>query len=242
VRCEIFREALSARIDGEPEPLEPAEVDRHLESCAECRAWYSRAQDLRRFMTVRAAPVVPDLTGVVLERIPAPTGERWGARVGLAIVAIAQLSLSVAQLLGMGNGMTISAMAGHLSHESTAWNAAVGVGLLWAALRPKAAAGQLPVVTGFVLVLLGLSVVDLMGNAVTGARLASHVFVLLGLVLLFVVRHQYNKRHGAPGNGDAVTPGAEIGGTEGFAGPAAVPDEARSGPNWRRPASRHNAA
>lgn len=220
MRCEIFRETLSARIDGEPEPLAAAEVDRHLESCADCRAWYSRAQELRRFMRVRAAPVVPDLTGVVLERTPAPAGARQGARIGLGAVAMAQLGLSVAQLLGGATGMTTMAMAGHLSHESTAWNVAVGVGLLWAALRPNAAGGQLPVLTGFVVVLLGLSIADLVGDVVTPARLASHVFVLLGLVLLFVVRRQHNDRHGSPGNGDAMFPGAEIGGGGGFAGSA----------------------
>lgn len=240
MRCEIFREALSARIDGEPEPLRPGEVDRHLETCADCRAWYSGAQDLRRFMTVRAAPAVPDLTGVLLQRIPAPAGERWGARAGLGAVAVAQLSLSVAQLMGVATGMSIGTMADHLSHESTAWNLAVGVGLLWAALRPRAASGQLPVLTGFVTVLLGLSVTDLLGHTVTAGRLASHVFVLLGLVLLFVVRHQYHHRHDAPGNGDAVVPGAEIRGTAGLATAA---EETRLGPRRRhRPAGKHNAA
>ncbi|GHF42238.1 putative anti-sigma-YlaC factor YlaD [Amycolatopsis bartoniae] len=242
MRCEIFREALSARIDGEREPLDPAVVDSHLETCQDCRAWYSRAQDLRRWMTVRAAPVVPDLTGVVLDRVPAPTGERWPARIGLGLVAMAQLTLSVAQLFGTATGMGAAggSMLSHLTHESTAWNLAVGVGLLWAALRPRAAAGQLPVLSGFVLVLTALSVADLAGHAVTTARLASHAFVVLGLALLFLVRHQH-RDDGRPGIGDALVPAPH-------AEPGSSPGE-RLGdiprprhPRWHRPASRRRAA
>ncbi|GAB3002748.1 zf-HC2 domain-containing protein [Amycolatopsis acidiphila] len=242
MRCEIFRDALSARIDGEQEPLDPDVLDRHLETCADCRAWYSAAQDLRRWMTVRAAPVVPDLTEVVLDRIPAPTGERWPARIGLGLVALAQLTLSGAQLFGAATGMgamPAAFMTGHLSHESTAWNLAVGIGLLWAALRPRAAAGQLPVLTGFVLALVAFSVGDLLGHAVTPGRLASHVFVLLGLALLFVVRRQY-RDDGRPGTGDALTPQHRTApGTD----PGEAADEPLPGPRRRhRPASRHRAA
>ncbi|WP_236796326.1 zf-HC2 domain-containing protein [Amycolatopsis sp. GM8] len=242
MRCETFREALSARIDGEPEPVDPATVDRHLESCADCRAWYSGAQDLRRWMTVRAAPAMPDLTGVILERIPAPTGERWPVRIGLGIVALAQLALSVAQLLGAATGMDAmsgASMLEHLTHESTAWNIAVGIGLLWAALRPRAAAGQLPVMTGFVLVLTGLSIADLLGHAVSLGRLASHVFVVIGLALLFVVRHQHRDDR-LPGAGDALTPGRRV---EPSGSTSDAPDAPQPHhPRWHRPASRHHAA
>ncbi|KAA9154665.1 hypothetical protein FPZ12_031285 [Amycolatopsis acidicola] len=239
MRCETLREALSARLDGEDELVEPVVLDRHLETCAECRAWYARAQDLRRLMTVRSAPEVPDLTEVILDRIPAPSGERWGARIALGLVAIAQLTLSMAQLLGVATGMG-DAMAGHLAHESTAWNAAVGVGLLWAAVRPKTAAGQLPLLTGFVVVLTGFSIADLAGQLVTVERLVSHVFVLAGLALLFVVVRQHRRNGGRPGAGDALTPGSDL------RGGADLPDPATETPpkhgRWQRPASRRHVA
>jgi predicted anti-sigma-YlaC factor YlaD len=243
VRCETFREALSARLDGEEEPLEPGVVDRHLTTCAPCRTWYARAGTLRRLLTVRAAPPVPDLTEVVLDRIPAPTGERWGARVALGLAAIGQLALAMAQLLGVATGMDARsgvAMLGHLSHESTAWNLAVGAGLFWAAVRPRSAAGQLPVLTGFVVVLTGLSLADLARHDVTAGRLVSHVFVLAGLVLLFVVVRQHRDGGGRPRIGDALNPGTDTGdGTE-ISCPAneTRPKQRR----WQRPARRRHAA
>jgi predicted anti-sigma-YlaC factor YlaD len=202
------REALSARLDGEPEPVSPELVDRHLESCAGCRSWRARADTLRRRMVVREAPAVPDLSEAILDRIPAPSGERWPARIALAVVAIAQSTLSTAQLLGVATGMGAMpdpVMVGHLAHESAAWNLAIGAGLLWAALRPRSAAGQLPMLTGFVLVLAVLSVDDLAGHAVTAGRLLTHGFVLLGLMLLFVVWRQH-RDSGRPGTGDAIAP------------------------------------
>jgi Putative zinc-finger len=43
VRCEQCREALSARLDGEDDPDERAEVDTHLAECDECRRWVDEA-------------------------------------------------------------------------------------------------------------------------------------------------------------------------------------------------------
>ena len=193
-------------------------------------------------MTVRAAPPVPDLTHVILDRIPAPTGERWGVRIALGLVAIAQLGLSAAQLLGVATGMGAvsgAAMLGHLTHESTAWNLAVGVGLLWAAVRPRSAAGQLPVLTGFVVVLTALSIADFVAHDVTLGRLASHVFVLAGLVLLFIVVRQHRDGDGRPGTGDALTPGAAIASESDI---ATAGDTEPQQHRWHRPASRHHAA
>ncbi|MCV7426703.1 zf-HC2 domain-containing protein [Mycobacterium montefiorense] len=40
--CEVAREALSARIDAEREPVPSARVDEHLNQCAVCRAWFDQ--------------------------------------------------------------------------------------------------------------------------------------------------------------------------------------------------------
>ncbi|MCB0946449.1 MAG: zf-HC2 domain-containing protein, partial [Mycobacterium sp.] len=37
--CDTAREALSARIDGEREPIPGARVDEHLAGCPACRDW-----------------------------------------------------------------------------------------------------------------------------------------------------------------------------------------------------------
>lgn len=198
MRCEECREALSARLDGETEPGPPGAADRHLTGCAECREWFTGAERLRRAMLLRPAPPVPDLTAAILERTPAPSGEGWGLRIALAVVAIAQLGLAFAQLLGTADAHTLHdavALAGHLAHESGAWNLAVGIGLLAAVVRPRTAGGQLPLLTGFVGVLLVLSAGDLASGQVTLARLATHLLVVLGLALLYAVHRGHRDRH-----------------------------------------------
>ena len=175
-------------------------MDRHLEGCAACQDWFADAGRLRRALLLRPAPAVPDLTDVILERTPAPAAEGWGPRIALGVVAVAQLGLAFAQLLGAGEDHDMSGMtmlAGHLVHESSAWNLAVGIGLLVAALRPKTAAGQLPLMAGFVAVLLALSAGDLISGQVTLGRVATHVLVVLGLVLLFAV-HRHHRSRNAP--------------------------------------------
>ncbi len=63
--------------------------------------------------------------------------------------------------------------AGHLFNESTAWNLALGVGMLWAAFRPRATAGLVPMLAIFVVVLAAYSTHDLLtGAAPVSARTA----------------------------------------------------------------------
>ncbi|HOW96081.1 MAG TPA: zf-HC2 domain-containing protein, partial [Mycolicibacterium fallax] len=44
MNCDVAREALSARIDGEREPVPAARVDEHLAGCADCTDWHIRAR------------------------------------------------------------------------------------------------------------------------------------------------------------------------------------------------------
>ncbi|KDO07392.1 zf-HC2 domain-containing protein [Amycolatopsis mediterranei] len=205
MRCEECREALSARLDGEAEPASP---DEHLASCAKCREWFAGAERLRRAMLLRPAPPVPDLTAAILERTPAPSGDGWGLRIALAVVAIAQLGPAFAQLLGTAHD------GGHLGHESGAWNLAVGIGPLTAALRPKTAGGQLPLLTGFVGVLAVWSAGDLAAGQVALSRVATHVLVVLGPALLYAV-HRGHRDRGTPlpaatADDTAATPGSTV--------------------------------
>jgi predicted anti-sigma-YlaC factor YlaD len=190
VKCEDCREALSARLDGEAEPMPARAVDRHVSTCADCRSWLVRAERLHRSLLLSAAPPVPDLTEAILERTPVPVNEGWPARIALGLVAVAQLTLALSQVLDVHAGHE----TGHLTHESSAWNLAVGIGLLWAALRTKAAAGQLPVLTGFVVVLTVLSAIDAVNGNVTAGRLLSHGLVVAGLLLLLAVHRQHRDR------------------------------------------------
>lgn len=188
--CARFREALSADLDGEELPIARGELDAHLRSCPSCRAWRAGIADVTRLLRVRTAERAPDLVG----RVRAAADSRWRSRVPrlvLGAVAICQLLLGVVQLpwpvelpaLGHGDG--------HLFNESTAWNLALGCGLLVSAARPQLATGLVPALAAFLVVLTGFSAVDAVGGAVTPARLISHAPLVLGFAaLLWTVAEQ----------------------------------------------------
>jgi len=84
-------------------------------------------------------------------------------------------------LFGDSVGMS---MAMHASHETAAWNIALGASFLAIAVKPVRAIGALPILTTFVTVLAVLTIPDLVSGAVAGARLASHAGVLAGLIVV----------------------------------------------------------
>ncbi|MGW6443351.1 zf-HC2 domain-containing protein [Lentzea sp. NPDC055074] len=193
MECNICREALSARLDGEPEGVPADQVDAHLDSCASCREWHDSAAALTRTLRVRPATQVPDLAAAILDAAPPispPPPRGWLPRGLLTGVAVAQLTLGLAQVLGVSgahSGHTTGVDSSHLFNESTAWNLALGLGLLWTALRPSAVAGMLPVTAAFVAVLIPYSASDLVSGTATAARVFSHSLLLVGLVLLAFV-------------------------------------------------------
>ncbi|TVT60508.1 hypothetical protein FNH05_04520 [Amycolatopsis rhizosphaerae] len=212
--CSEMRESISARIDGERPAVPDAILDRHLAVCPACRAWQERASALRRATVVREAPRVPDLTARILAEVPAPRPQRWGLRLALGLVALVQSGLGLAELLGTDVGHVGLAAAVHLGNESAAWNVAIGIGLLWAALRPATAAGLLPALAGFVLVLGIVSGVDLSAGHVAFDRVGSHGLVVVGVALLFAVRRQH-ARSPAPPSADRLTTPDAPGGSDG---------------------------
>lgn len=209
MKCETVREALSARIDGEQEVISADTTDRHLSVCPACKDWYQRAEALRRATILHTAPPVPDLTGAIMAQLP-PRRKRDYARVALGVVAITQTVLALIQLFGADTGhgqdaMGHAFMMGHMSHESTAWNVAIGIGLVWVALRTRAAAGQLPLLSVFVGVLTITSVLDVVRADVTVARLMTHIPVVLGLALLYLV-YRRHRDDDHPHHSAAITP------------------------------------
>ncbi|MCP2167677.1 putative anti-sigma-YlaC factor YlaD, contains Zn-finger domain [Goodfellowiella coeruleoviolacea] len=164
---------------------------------------------LNRSLRVRPATTAPDLADEILARAPAPPQRGWVLRAALGVVAVAQLALGLSQLLAVDaaeHSHGAAEMAGHLFNESTAWNLALGIGLGWVALRARDAAGLLPVLSGFVLLLVVLSVHDLITGAATTTRVASHGLLVLGLGLLYAVHRQCRDRGApTPGRPDAAT-------------------------------------
>lgn len=220
VECDTCREALSARLDGEPEGVPADQVDEHLATCASCLAWQEKAATLTRSLRVRPATPVPDLTPAIMAASPELAKPRgWYARMLLGGVAVGQLTLGLAQVLGGGrstHGGHVTGVDGsHLFNESTAWNLALGLGLLWTALRPAASSGTLPVTAAFVAVLVPYSASDLLSGTATVGRVLSHSLLLAGLALLVLVRFGERGPGGrapatADGSGDETGASADL--------------------------------
>jgi predicted anti-sigma-YlaC factor YlaD len=187
VRCDRYREAASARLDGEPVGMSAANLDAHLQRCPDCARWLADATAITRQLRLSSVDV-PDLAPAIMSGAVLPTRRvlRWrrALRLVLGVVAAAQLAIAVPALLGDGLGM---AMSEHIAHESAAFDVAVGVAFLAAAYAPRRAAGLVPLLGTFVLVLAVLSVHDIVGGEVTAVRELTHVATVAGLALLILL-------------------------------------------------------
>jgi len=201
MRCDVAREALSARLDGERPQVLAQQVDAHLESCRGCRAWLIGAA----VQTRRLASIEPGETPDLVDKILASVGEestahhRWMRwlrshyrRWGLIGVGAFQVAIAAAQISGTNFGMVSAHMHGamsgeHLMHESTAWVLALGLAMIAAAIWPVTAIGVAAITGVYSVALLSYVVVDAFNGEVTATRIASHVPVLLGLVFTLLV-------------------------------------------------------
>jgi predicted anti-sigma-YlaC factor YlaD len=229
MECDVAREALSARIDGEREPVPAARVDEHLELCRDCRAWYALADEQAK-SALRAAEPHRDLSQRILTAAGIEaTGRdrRWtrtrqyGARCALVVVGVLQVGVAVAQMGGDSFGMLATSahqpgsMTGaHLMNETTAWSWALGLGMVVAGVWPLAAAGIACVVGIFAAALTWYVVTDSLAEQVTAIRVLSHLPVIIGAVLAAVVCRQFLSTRGTPpavpagpADGDIMLPG-----------------------------------
>ncbi|MEU0547707.1 zf-HC2 domain-containing protein [Micromonospora sp. NPDC005979] len=226
--CEQWREILSAQLDGEETADERAAAQGHLDECATCRAWFATAAAVTRRVRTRLVTDVPDRTEAIMAAIggaatagtddaPAARRSRWrphlpgrgtlvvGLRAALGLLGAVQLVLGLAQV---GRGATaehLHASGQHLWHESAAWNVAVGAGFLFVAVRRSPPAGLLPMLSAFVGTLLLLSVNDLATGSVSGERLVSHGFLVVGY-LITVLLSRPGLRPGGPAPQRQPTP------------------------------------
>lgn len=169
-------------------------VDEHLVGCAGCRAWLTSAEQLNRRIRVRPAATVPDLSAEILAASASTVGGHRASRLRVPIrrwllggVAVAQLAVVVTDQLSSHHLDEMAGGGAHLFNEGVAWNVALSVGFAAAALRPRLAAGMLPTLSAFVAVLSVFAVADLVGGRAGVLREGSHLLVVAGLVLLWLV-------------------------------------------------------
>ncbi|GAA0739960.1 zf-HC2 domain-containing protein [Dactylosporangium roseum] len=212
MECERYREALSARLDGEDEPIEPGLVDAHLAGCVACRRWERDAQAVTRLVRLQPVVATPLPVERLLAGFTAPRRQAAAARqqqqeqheqqeqqrnrhrrllvqvlrVLLGAFGAAQFVLGIAQAATSATTTHVHD-AGHLFHESAAWNVAIGAGFAWIATRRATPAGALPMLTAFVALLALLSTNDLVTGRVETSRIVSHAFVLAGYVIVLAL-------------------------------------------------------
>jgi predicted anti-sigma-YlaC factor YlaD len=202
--CDQYCEAASARLDGEDPGLPDAELDAHLAGCAGCAGWYASAERVTRLARIAPAEAVPDLSAAVLAAVGPPRrrirpGELL-VRGGLGLLAAGQLVLAWPSLAGHD----VMAHSLHSSHETGAWNLALAVAVGWIAVRPRHAAGLLPLLAAFAAVVTATSVADLRAGLVDATRVSTHVLVWCAVALLAVllwVRREPRPSLGGRGGG-----------------------------------------
>lgn len=201
--CASFREALSARMDGEPVGMPPRVLDAHVAGCPSCRDWKAAALVVTR--RARVGPVVPtpDVTRAVLEQLGEVAGSprRRTARVGIVARAVllalgaGQMALSLPPLVAAA--ATMSAPA-HVARESGSWGMALAVAFFVVAALPHLAVGALPVLGSFTIVLGSVTVPDLISGQVPLDRAAGHLLILAGTVAVVVLARRGHRVRPSP--------------------------------------------
>jgi predicted anti-sigma-YlaC factor YlaD len=184
MECDVAREAISARIDGEQPGLPDDVLDVHLASCAACRDWQQRAHDVTRRAGLGGSFLDRDLSPRVLAAFPpAAAGLRrlLVQRAGLAALAVAQLAITV-PLLIFGHDHDAGA---HAAHELGSFDLALAVAFAVGAIRPAMSAGLAWPCGIAAAGLAGTAIADLIGGQTIGADEAQHLIAVFGATLLF---------------------------------------------------------
>jgi predicted anti-sigma-YlaC factor YlaD len=201
MQCDRFREAISARIDGEDPGLPDAALDAHLGVCADCRAWQQRAHAVTRRARLGGPFLDHDLTAQVLAAVPAADSgrrRRFTQRAGLAAMAAVQLAITVPLLLlGHDHG------AGpHAAHELGSFDLSLAIAFAVGAIRPALAAGLSWPCAIAASGLAGTALVDWIGGQTPGADEAQHLVAVAGALLL-IWQARTDRGRQASGTADA---------------------------------------
>jgi predicted anti-sigma-YlaC factor YlaD len=191
MRCTRFREAISARIDGEDPGLPTVELDAHLAECPDCRSWASAAASPTLGALASPGDTVA-LDPAVLAQLVRPAAPAGPVHRGLIStfewrVVLAAIGLAQVVLAWPGVFLDDGHASIHLAHELTAWDMGLAAGFLLVAWRPARAWGMLPLVAVLVAAMVVTSGADLAaGHALLG-REAVHALALAGLGCLWAL-------------------------------------------------------
>jgi predicted anti-sigma-YlaC factor YlaD len=175
-----------------------------------------------RLARVAPAAAIPDLGAQILAAAGWARPRRYAvgaARVALVLLGLAQVALAAPALALGADGLHAPL---HAAHESGAWNLALAVAFLAAAVRPRYAAGLLPLLGAFVAVLVVVGLPDLAAGAVPLARLAGHLPAVAALLLVAVLARAARRPRVPPRRGRSVAGDGVVG--DGVVGDGVVGD------------------
>lgn len=184
VQCERWREAISARADGEEPGIDDRLIDAHLDRCGTCRTFATAIDGSRRRLTVTPAAPMPDLsrrvakTNALLDR-----ASKWSIVRVLLIVVAVEIIVLAAPALVLGEGEARAHDARHLG----AFSIAYAVALLVAAVRPARARTVLPVAAVLAGALAVTAMIDMVRGKVPLTSEASHLPELISVVLVYLL-------------------------------------------------------
>lgn len=183
--CDPWIEALSAMADGEDPGIAPKLVERHVKTCASCRAFEADLAATRPAMRLTEAEPVPDVSARVAKaNAVADRSSRWVLiRVMLGLVA-AQIVVLSTPILIFGDS---SGGSPHGGRHLGAFSLAYAVGLVAVFLRPARARTMLPVAQVLCAAIALSTIVDVLDGSVGASNEVVHLPEAISLVLVWTL-------------------------------------------------------
>jgi predicted anti-sigma-YlaC factor YlaD len=180
--CERWRDAISARADGEALGVDERLLDAHLRRCQACRDAAAAAPLIAAPPPAMAPPA--DLPQRVVRGTALADRASTSAIVRglLAVVAVEIIVVSVPALLG-----DREATSTHAARHLGAFAVAYGVGLLVVVVRPARARTMLPVAAVLAGALVITSAVDLAQRRIPLVDEAAHLPEVVSVVLVWLI-------------------------------------------------------
>lgn len=179
--CNESHELISANLDAEASTAETELLTAHLDTCSPCLNLQSQLLSIHRALRIREAVPTPDFAPALMLSKPAPRlGHGEWIRYLLGLIASTSLLVGLPTFFASGP-------AGHNNRHLGAFTLAMSVGLLFAAVKPKHAAGLLPMTAALALTMTVGAVIDLGQGQRTLFAESQHVLDLAGLSLLWVL-------------------------------------------------------
>jgi predicted anti-sigma-YlaC factor YlaD len=183
--CDRWQESISARLDGEPTPIDEVLLDEHLRRCGACRAFAANGETLRRAVRIERLPDMVDLApAVVREAKIADRRSVWGVlRLGLAVTAVQIIVLSTPALVLGDEAGADRHEARHLGSFAVAY----AVGLLVVAFRPAKARSMLPLTLALSGALVVTAVVDMISGRTPAVAEITHLPEVASMVFMWLL-------------------------------------------------------